>query len=129
MARYIRAIVVYMAKKGEQVCSGAPYSESGWWYVSRAPNYTVTRARGKTAGEACGGSFAGVTIVTKCSTAGTAINQSERDKRIARANVQLAKQLSSIDPMTMTCWMCHLETTCPSAWDLYNTDGDCLESK
>ena len=28
-----------------------------------------------------------------------------------------------------TCNRCVHEPYCPSAWDFYNTDGDCLESK
>lgn len=32
-------------------------------------------------------------------------------------------------PAEFTCATCNAEETCESAWDLYNTDGDCLESK
>lgn len=32
-------------------------------------------------------------------------------------------------PSDFTCHDCKAEPTCPSAWDYYNTDGDCLESK
>lgn len=28
---------------------------------------------------------------------------------------------------TLTCWDCSHVPTCPSVWDNYNTDGDCLE--
>lgn len=28
-----------------------------------------------------------------------------------------------------TCAGCPLEMTCVSSWDLYNSDGDCLEDK
>lgn len=32
-------------------------------------------------------------------------------------------------PHEFTCHDCAAEPTCPSAWDFYNTDGDCLEAK
>ncbi len=32
-------------------------------------------------------------------------------------------------PEDFTCWRCKEESECMSAWDLYNTGGDCLEEK
>lgn len=32
-------------------------------------------------------------------------------------------------PEDFRCFNCRSEPTCPSAWDLYNTGGDCLEEK
>lgn len=32
-------------------------------------------------------------------------------------------------PHEFTCHGCGAEPECPSAWDFYNTNGDCLESK
>lgn len=33
------------------------------------------------------------------------------------------------NPEDFRCFYCKEEPTCPSAWDLYNTGGDCLEEK
>jgi hypothetical protein len=30
---------------------------------------------------------------------------------------------------TLTCWNCPHALSCPSTWDAYNTNGDCLELK
>lgn len=35
----------------------------------------------------------------------------------------------SLRPEDMTCVDCDFRSRCPEAWDLYNTDGDCLGSK
>lgn len=32
-------------------------------------------------------------------------------------------------PEDFRCFNCRSEPTCPSAWDMYNTGGDCLEEK
>lgn len=39
------------------------------------------------------------------------------------------KQQLPIAPEEFTCWNCKQHGDCESAWDAYNTDGDCLEMK
>ena len=49
--------------------------------------------------------------------------------RVGRAHLALHRQGLDYAPIEMTCWKCQDEPTCRSAWDMYNTNGDCLEEK
>jgi len=48
----------------------------------------------------------------------------------AEAIAELAKQGQPVPAKEdMTCLVCADRFDCPYAWDLYNTDGDCLADK
>lgn len=59
----------------------------------------------------------------------------EWNKKTKRALKLIDKQLEGEPvytrpaPEDFRCFNCRSEPTCPSAWDLYNTGGDCLEEK
>lgn len=38
-------------------------------------------------------------------------------------------RVDSLKPEDFTCFRCAINTTCPYAWDPYNTAGDCLAEK
>lgn len=42
----------------------------------------------------------------------------------------IGRQKMDISPEDFTCWTCNGHNNgCESAWDAYNTSGDCLEMK
>lgn len=61
------------------------------------------------------------------------LTQDQIDLRKRQA-LRLAKELGLLregepEDEVITCSKCNLQSVCRSAFDLYNTDGDCLESK
>ena len=51
----------------------------------------------------------------------------EQDRRVAA--LQRHAEQVGITIGTVTCHGCDQNAVCPWAWDLYNTDGDCLAEK
>lgn len=54
--------------------------------------------------------------------------QEEREQWSKKSKEEWAAAYA-VDKEDTTCFYCPDNATCPCAWDIYNTDGDCLMDK
>lgn len=56
-------------------------------------------------------------------------NKEEKEKWIESPEFKEACELLNLELEDFTCFKCKDQDKCISSYDLYNLDGDCIESK
>jgi hypothetical protein len=59
------------------------------------------------------------------------LSKEDSKKQAEKTRIALERVLEDVDVdnIEITCEECELNDNCEFAWDLYNTDGDCLAEK